>query len=265
MVENSMNTSAFLGNVYFDQERYQEALESLQKASQIRPESPTVLYNLGRAYEKVGAREEAARAYEKILSTKHSFPHLLFPDILFKLSEIYYAQGQLARSEESLRRAIEMRPDFAEAYLNLADIHLARGDHSQAVRLYDRVLLLRPRFAEAYYNKGNALVGVGHLDEAEESYRKAITIKPRVSSFHNNLGNILMLNKAYDEAAKAYHSALSYNSDFTSAHLNLGIIYFRHLKQNQRAVFHFKRFLQLAPDDSKRAEVEALLEEIYGK
>jgi len=254
-----------LGNVYLDQERYQEALESFKRASQIRPESPTVLYNLGRAYEKVGAWEEAVRTYKKLLSTKHLFPHLLFPDILFNLSEIYYAHGQLARSEESLRRAIEIRPDFAEAYFNLADIHLARGDNSQAVRLYDKVLSLKPGFAEAYYNKGNALVGLGRLDDAEENYRKAISLKPGAPSFHNNLGNILMLKKNYSEAAKAYQVALSYNSDFGSAHLNLGIIYFRHLKQNQRAVFHFKRFLGLSPDDSRHAEVEAMLEEIYGK
>jgi len=250
-----------LGNVYVDQKRYQEALESFHQAAQIRPDSPTVLYNLGKTYEKMGAWEEAVKAYKKILSTQHSFPHLLFPDILFKLSEIYYAHGQLARSEDCLQQAIRMKPDFAEAYLNLADIHLARGEHGQAVRLYDRVVSLRPGFAEAYYNKGNALVGLNRLDEAEKNYRKAIRLKPGVSSFYNNLGNILMMKKAYNKAKEAYQTALSYNSNFAPAHLNLGIIYSHHLKDNRLAVFHLNRFLQLSPDDARRSEVEALLHE----
>jgi len=54
-----------------------------------------------------------------------------------------------------------------------------------------RAIALKPNFAEAYSSLGITLKELGRLDEAETSYRQAIAIKPNYARAHQNLGIIL--------------------------------------------------------------------------
>ena len=67
---------------------------------------------------------------------------------------------ELQRLDESLdsyRRAIELKPDYAEAFSNrgIALKELKRLD--EALDSYDRAIALNPDVAEAYSNRGFAL------------------------------------------------------------------------------------------------------------
>ena len=52
-----------------------------------------------------------------------------------------------------------------------------------------KAIALKPDFAEAHYNLGNTLQQLGRLDDAEANYRRAIALKPDIAEAHNNLGN----------------------------------------------------------------------------
>ncbi|MAE18023.1 hypothetical protein CMK12_03620 [Candidatus Poribacteria bacterium] len=57
------------------------------------------------------------------------------------------------------------------------------GRQDEAVMSYNSAIQLKPDYAEAYYNRGNALQELGRLREAVEDYRKAISIDPQNSLF----------------------------------------------------------------------------------
>ena len=62
-----------------------------------------------------------------------------------------------------------------------------QGKLDEAVACYRRALELKPDFAEAHSNLGNALKDQGKLDEAIACYRRALELKPDYAEAHSNL------------------------------------------------------------------------------
>ena len=65
--------------------------------------------------------------------------------------------GRLQESEARLRRAMELKPDYAEAHYNLANTLAAQGKLDEAAALYRRGLALAPNVANGHNNLGTAL------------------------------------------------------------------------------------------------------------
>lgn len=58
----------YLGVAYSQLKRYNAAIGALKRASEIRPNSPVVHYNLGQAYEAAGVPNEAWSEYSTALA-----------------------------------------------------------------------------------------------------------------------------------------------------------------------------------------------------
>ena len=86
--------------------------------------------------------------------------------------------GKLKKAELLYRKAIELKPDFAEAHSNLGNLLNGIGKLQEAELSFRKAIELKPDFAQAQYNLGNLLSNFGKLQEAELSYKKAIKIKP---------------------------------------------------------------------------------------
>ena len=89
------------------------------------------------------------------------------------------------------RKAIEIKPDYADAHYNLGIILKGLGKLQEAELSYRKAIELNPDLAEAHSNLGGILIALGKLQEAELSTRKAIELKPDYADAHSNLGNIL--------------------------------------------------------------------------
>jgi tetratricopeptide (TPR) repeat protein len=61
------------------------------------------------------------------------------------LGAAYLEKKDLARAEESLQRALELRPDFAAAYYHLAQLCGARGENERAKQYHQRAADLAPQ------------------------------------------------------------------------------------------------------------------------
>jgi len=79
------------------------------------------------------------------------------PEVHANLGNALVDQGKLDEAVAAFRRAIALRPNFAEAHSNLGDALQDEGQLEEAIAAYGRAIALRPNFSEAYSNLGNAL------------------------------------------------------------------------------------------------------------
>ena len=131
-------------------------------------------------------------------------------------------QGKPDEAVACYRRALELKPDYAEAHNNLGNALKEQGKLDEAVACCRRALELKPDYAEAHNNLGVALKEQGKLDEAIACYRRALELKPDFAEAHNNLGNALKDQGKLDEAVACYRRALELKPDYAEAHNNLG-------------------------------------------
>ena len=107
--------------------------------------------------------------------------------------------GKLKEAELLILKAIEMKPDLAEAHCNLGSILTDMGRLKEAELSLLKAIELKPDFAIAYSNLGSLLRDMGRLKEAELSERKAIELKPDFANAHTNLSLILLKRKNFKE------------------------------------------------------------------
>ena len=118
---------------------------------------------------------------------------------------------------KAYNKAISIKPNYSEAYINLGIALLEQGKHEDAIEANNKALLISPDNAEAFNNLGAILEDQGKLEDAIEAFKKSITLKPNVARFHNNLGNTLYSQGKLKEAIEAYGSVLAINPDHSEA------------------------------------------------
>jgi hypothetical protein len=98
---------------------------------------------------------------------------------------------------------------------------MKQGKFDNAITSYKRALLLKPRYAEAHNNLGTALMAQRKFDAAIISHKKAIELKPDYAEAYNNLGTVLKGSGKPEEAIANYKQAIELKPDYALAHLNL--------------------------------------------
>ena len=116
-------------------------------------------------------------------------------------------------------------PLKSEDYFSYGDYHYRRGEYELALKAMDKAIELKPDFADAWNNRGVALDKLGRHEEALEAFDKAIELKPDYSDAWNNRGVTLGKLGRHEEALKAYDKAIELKPDFASAWYNKACSY----------------------------------------
>ena len=178
-----------------------------------------------------GNVKDAGQYYQYLIRSGFK-DHRVFANYGLLLKDI----GKLKKAEICQRRAIEIKPNFAEAYSNLAAILNNTGKLSEAVLLLKKAIKLKPDFAEAHYNLGNVLLNLSRLEEAEFSTRKAIKLNPNFADSYSTLGNILNDLGKLKEAEICYSYAIKLNPRSKNALLNRGQLLFKNKELNKALI-----------------------------
>jgi len=122
-------------------------------------------------------------------------------------------------------RAIELNPDYSDAYSNLGNVYYDQENYAGAIKYYNKAIEINPDFSKAYYNLGIVYRNQGNYSDAIKCYKKAIELNPSYSAAYSNLGNVYDDQENYAAAIKYYNKAIEINPDCSEAYFNLGIVY----------------------------------------
>ena len=162
---------------------------------------------------------EAIKYYQYIINQGYKDPR-----VFLNYGVILKNYGKLKEAEFTIRKAIEIKPDYALAHSNLGTILKDLGKLKEAEFAARKSIEINPDYAMAHLNLGTILKDLGKLKEAEVATRKAIEIKSDIAEAHSNLGTILKNLGKLKEAEFATRKAIEINPDYALAHSNLGSI-----------------------------------------
>lgn len=98
-------------------------------------------------------------------------------DDLAAIRELAVQAGQLAYWDEAIalwRRLLEMRPNWAEAYVNMASAYWQMAQYEESLSMAQRATKLEPGLKEARYNVAVSLLFLERAAEAAEILRDLI-------------------------------------------------------------------------------------------
>ena len=206
-----------------------------------------LLYARARAAAGLGTREGYERATEllgKALDLDGNFALARY-----QLGVALEATNNRWKAVGEYRKALQLDPDFAEAYKNLADLlRLSpRRLYDQAIEAYGKAIQLQPDFAEAYVGLGDAWQAKGNIDNAIAEYKKTVALDPENAGVHVSLGRIYYNEKGqYHEAVAEYNRAIQLDPTLLEAHLALGEVY-EEKGLYEEAIARYNRVLEVEP------------------
>ncbi len=102
--------------------------------------------------------------------------------------QAYLALQNYAYALHDFNKAIELKNDYADAYIGRGVTYVALSKHADALSDFTKAAILDPYSAAAFYNKGYSCVNLGRFEEAVAAYSDAIELKNDYGEAYVNRG-----------------------------------------------------------------------------
>ena len=209
--EPPLDQLQFISSLYA-QGQFQQALSRASKALLNFPNSVVLCNICGNCNARLKQYDAAINSYKRALEIK--------PDDADAYNHMGIAQmdnGNLEAAIHSYKQALNIKPDFALAYNNMGIALKNKGDLEAAIHSYKQALNIKPNYAKACRNLGNALKDKGDLEAAIDSYKQAVTLKPDDAEAYFNLGTALSIIGDREAAIANYRQASQIKPDYAQA------------------------------------------------
>lgn len=136
-----------------------------------------------------------------------------------------YTQRNYTGAIDALTKAIEIDPNYSNAWAWLAAVYNDFGNTSKAMELNLKAIDLDPKNALAWNNLGVTYSHLGNIDKFIEYYEKAMTLDKKLKYPWSNLGNVYLNLGDYDKALSYCNKAIELFPNYSHAWNNLADIY----------------------------------------
>jgi tetratricopeptide (TPR) repeat protein len=90
----------------------------------------------------------------------------------------YIVQGDYLRAIDAFTQAVELKPQYLEAYLGRCQAKYALGDDRGAIEDGYAILKINPNDSQAYYYQGRARSRLGFLESSVAAYTRSLQLEP---------------------------------------------------------------------------------------
>jgi tetratricopeptide (TPR) repeat protein len=236
------------GNELRDARRFPEAEEAYQGALKIKARDARAAYGLGNVYTDQQRWEQAETAYRNAALWGPSNV-----DALVALSVVLVQPRtgadnakRLADAEGFARRAVQLQPKNAVAWDRLGVALQSRGSFTnETEHAYRRAVELDPQFAVAYVHLGRVLKRLGRSSEAAPLYDQAISLAKDAATL-NLIAESLQAEQQWEQSGPVLKRALALEERNPTALLLMGRMLVV-LKRYQEAEPYLKTSTEVSP------------------
>lgn len=166
------------------------------------------------------------------------------------MARIFARQGEISRSIDFFRRAIEYNPDYLSAYRELLDVLEQHGSTDEVRDLAEKINALSPGNPKYTMILAKAELELGRIEKSESYFRMTIRLSPRLADAYKGLGKVNIIKEDYESAMKNFNKALDLDVNDISCLNSLGLAYVKMEKFSQ-GVEKYRAALKIRPDDSR--------------
>jgi len=139
---------------------------------------------------------------------------------------VYTSLEALPKAQEAATRALQLAPDLAEAHSSYAYVLAGQRRWTESEKEFKRAIELKPGYANAhYFYPLVVLIPEKRIDEAILEFKLALEIDPFSTIINTNYGYALEVAQRKQEMMEQYRKTLEIDPGSQSAHLYLGIEY----------------------------------------
>ncbi len=171
-------------------------------------------------------------------------------------------KGQLTEAEFELKTAVQLSPQYAEAYNNLGIIYKQRKQYDEALKQFEKAYSLDKDYIAPLSHIGTIHLARGQFDQAIAMLRKAVDKEPTFADAIYNLGLAYLLkgreitasdkkDKLFKDAEQKFQLATQLNPRLVEAHLNLGDLYMEQGRTEEAEI----RYRLALEDNPKRTDI----------
>jgi tetratricopeptide (TPR) repeat protein len=162
----------FAASEHADANAIPEAIADCHSAVAIDPESAIAWRSLGDALFDAGQNAEAEKALLRSIELSPSRSAFIY------LGCVCIVEERFVEGEAYCRRALELDPDFDEAYYNLGSALREQGRLDESIDAFQNAARLSPDYAEAHRELGDLFSRLGNLDEAKHHLDMSLALNP---------------------------------------------------------------------------------------
>ncbi len=229
-------------------DQLKNAIHFFQKATEEDPQFTLAYAGLGeafwRTFESTDDVQLATNA-EVVLQQALQINEKLAP-VQSLLGLVNAGRGHYEAAIEHFNRALEIDPNYTQAYRELANTYHEQGKIEKAVATYRYAIALKPQLWVGYNDLGSLYLRQGNFESAAEQFKKAIELAPQNVNAYSNLGISYHFQGKLDLAESAYQNALAIKNDADVAS-NLATLYYSKGLYEQAAQM-YQLALQVLPD-----------------
>jgi Tfp pilus assembly protein PilF len=179
-------------------------------------------------------------------------------DVYKSLGIVYLRQKKFKDAENTYRLILDLSPSDSEAHFYLANVYDELKNRGQTIVELKKAIELRPDYAEALNYLGYLYVEENKdFDAAESLIRKALSLDPENAAYIDSLGWLYFKQGKFNDAVKELKKASTLLDDYVIFD-HLGDAYLK-LNDRQNAIASWERSLII---DSKQDQVKQKLDRL---
>jgi tetratricopeptide (TPR) repeat protein len=223
--------------------KLQAAEDQFRKAIDLDPQNYDANHNLGEIFVQSRRIAESIPLLEKAQEIHPSY------DNGYDLALAYFLTGKLDRARQQVQNLTQIK-NTGELHNLLAQIEEKDGKFVAAVNEYETAAHMDPS-EDNLFDWGSELLLHRTYEPAIEVFQQAVQRYPKSTRMFMGLGMALYSRGKYDEAVQALLTAADLNPSDHRCYFFLSKAYGSSPNQTDEVIERFKRFAQLQPNNAQ--------------
>ena len=194
------------------------ARAAFEEALKYNPKNSPAYFGLAEVFSDLDQDTQAVVNYEKALENDKALTEIYVP-----LGILYYQQGEIAKAENLLMKAITNGGGAdAQTQYFIGLIRHSQNRNNEALEAFGKAKQLDPTNAEVYYYSGETLARLNQNNEAVVEYTIATELRDNYFDAWFGLGSVQYELGNYAASIEAFRKAVRLKNNNIEAYINLG-------------------------------------------